>query len=118
MSAAIRSLGALTTGRKIAVLGGMLELGDWAREEHEAIGREIASSGIDVLITMGELAGYIACAAREGGMKQVYTAATHDECAACLKELLQPGDTVLLKGSRGFAMEKILSYFERKSCEC
>ena len=31
---------------------------------------------------------------------------------------LQPGDTVLLKGSRGFAMEKILSYFERKSCEC
>ena len=118
MSAAIRSLGALTTGRKIAVLGGMLELGDWAREEHEAIGREIASSGIDVLITMGELAGYIAGAAREGGMKQVYTAATHDECAACLKELLQPGDTVLLKGSRGFAMEKILSYFERKSCEC
>ena len=70
MSAAIRSLGALTTGRKIAVLGGMLELGDWAREEHEAIGREIASSGIDVLITMGELAGYIAGAAREGGMKR------------------------------------------------
>ena len=118
MSAAIRSLDTLTAGRKIAVLGGMLELGDWAQDEHEKIGRDIALSGIDILIAMGDLAGYIASAAREGGMEQVYTAATHDECAARLKAVLQPGDTVLLKGSRGFAMEKILSYFERKSCEC
>lgn len=118
MSAAIHSLDTLTDGRKIAVLGGMLELGDWTQAEHEKIGRDIAASGVDVLIAMEPLGGYIADAARKSGMSQVYTAETHDECAACLKKLLQPGDTILLKGSRRFAMEKILSYFERKSCEC
>lgn len=118
MNAAIHSLKTLTSGRKIAVLGGMLELGNWAKAEHEKIGRVIADSDIDILITMGDLAGYIADAAKECGMKQVYAVETHEECASCLKKLLQPGDTVLVKGSRGFAMEKVLSYFERKSCEC
>ncbi|MBC3536129.1 UDP-N-acetylmuramoyl-tripeptide--D-alanyl-D-alanine ligase [Megasphaera hominis] len=114
MSEALRSLTLLTKGRKIAVLGGMLELGEWAQKEHAAIGAEAADLGIDILITLGDLAAGIASAARAKGLTAVYTTATHAEAAARLQELLQPGDTILLKGSRGFAMEKILPYFERK----
>ena len=47
-------------------------------------------------------------------MEAVYTTATHEEAARQLKNLIRHGDTVLLKGSRSFAMEKILPYFERK----
>ena len=56
MAEAIRTLDLLTKGRKIAVLGGMGELGDWAKREHEAIGRLVAQTGLDALITMGDLA--------------------------------------------------------------
>lgn len=114
MSESLKALSLLTRGRKIAVLGGMLELGSWAEKEHEKIGEEAAALGIDALITMGDLAAHIARAAKEHGLTAAYVTANHDEAAARLKEIIQPGDTVLLKGSRGFAMEKILPYFERK----
>lgn len=115
MRAAVDVLSALTKGRKIAVLGGMLELGDWTRAEHEALGRDIAAADVDVLITLGEEAAYISQMAVQCGMKEVYHVSSHEEGAQLLKTLLQPGDTILLKGSRRFAMEKILSYFERES---
>lgn len=114
MLEAIRTLAVMTKGRKIAVLGDMLELGDWARQEHEKIGSEAAALGIDVVIALGGLASYIAQAAQQHGLAQVYTVRDHAAAAECLKGLLQPGDTILLKGSRSMAMEKILPYFERK----
>ena len=114
MAEAIRTLDLLTKGRKIAVLGGMGELGDWAKREHETIGRLVAQTGLDALITMGDLAKDIAQSAKAAGMTAVYTTDTHEQAARQLKELLHDGDTVLLKGSRSFAMEKILPYFERK----
>ena len=92
----------------------MLELGDWTVREHEKIGAEAADLGLDALITMGEPASYIADAARKNGLDAVYTTEDHAGAADCLRRILRPGDTVLLKGSRGFAMEKILPYFERK----
>lgn len=85
MSEAIRTLDLLTKGRKIAVLGGMGELGDWAEREHRAIGRLVADMKLDALITMGDLAEDIARAARETGMEAVYTTATHEEAARQLK---------------------------------
>lgn len=114
MAEAIRTLALLTKGRKIAVLGGMLELGDWTQREHETIGHDIVKEGIDALITLGDEARFIASAAAGDGMAAVYTTGSHAEAAAKLQEIIKPGDTVLLKGSRGFAMEKILPYFERK----
>ena len=114
MAEAIRTLDLLTKGRKIAVLGGMGELGDWAKREHETIGRLVAQTSLDALITMGDLAKDIAQSAKAAGMTAVYTTDTHEQAARQLKELLHDGDTVLLKGSRSFAMEKILPYFERK----
>lgn len=114
MSSAIHTLASLTRGRKIAVLGGMGELGDWAPKEHARIGQLIVQEKIDILITLGDLGAYIAEAARQEGMQAVYTVQTHAEAADKLRELMQPSDTILLKGSRTFEMEKILPYFERK----
>ncbi|ERT57090.1 UDP-N-acetylmuramoyl-tripeptide--D-alanyl-D-alanine ligase [Megasphaera vaginalis (ex Srinivasan et al. 2021)] len=114
MSEAVSTLASLTTGRKIAVLGGMLELGDWTEREHRTVGRQIAAASIDALIVLGDEAAFIADEAKKEGMVNVWITANHDEAAAMLKSVLLPGDTVLLKGSRGFAMEKILTYFERK----
>lgn len=114
MSEALRTLSLLTKGRKIAVLGGMLELGDWTKIEHEKIGKEAANLQLDGLITLGEPAQYIADAAKKEGLSPVYTVSSHEEAADVLQSIIQPGDTILLKGSRGFAMEKILPYFERK----
>lgn len=118
MAAAVQTLAHLTKGRKIAFLAGMGELGQWAKKAHEDIGRLVVKEHIDILITLGTLAESIASAARSEGMTAVYTTETHAEGAALLQSLLKPGDTVLLKGSRSFAMEKILPYMERKSCEC
>ncbi len=114
MKEAVDTLVTLTGGRKIAVLGGMLELGDWAEKEHEKIGTYLADKKVDVLIAMGDVARFMAKAAKAAGMNEVYTVMTHVEAAAVLRRIMRQGDTVLLKGSRGFAMEKILPYIERK----
>ena len=114
MKEAVDTLVTLTGGRKIAVLGGMLELGDWAEKEHEKIGTYLADKKVDVLIALGDEARFMAKAAKAAGMNEVYTVTTHAEAAAVLRRIMRQGDTVLLKGSRGFAMEKILPYIERK----
>ena len=114
MTEAVNMLVTLAGGRTVAVLGGMLELGDWMREEHEKIGVFLAKKGVNVLITLGDEALYIAKAAKEAGLMNIYSVTTHAEAADILHNIMKPGDTVLLKGSRSFAMEKILPYFERK----
>lgn len=114
MKEAVDTLVTLTGGRKIAVLGGMLELGDWAEKEHEKIGTYLADKKVDILIALGDEARFMAKAAKAAGMNEVYTVTTHAEAAAVLRCIMRQGDTVLLKGSRGFAMEKILPYIERK----
>ena len=114
MKEAVDTLVTLTGGRKIAVLGGMLELGDWAEKEHEKIGTYLADKKVDILIALGDEARFMAKAAKAAGMNEVYTVTTHAEAAAVLRRIMRQGDTVLLKGSRGFAMEKILPYIERK----
>ena len=114
MKEAVDTLVTLTGGRKIAVLGGMLELGDWAEKEHEKIGTYLADKKVDILIALGDEARFMAKAAKAAGMNEVYTVTTHAEAAAVLRRIMRQGDTVLLKGSRSFAMEKILPYIERK----
>ena len=108
MQAAIETLAELRKGRKIAVLGDMLELGPIAKKAHEEVGREVASHGFTALVTRGEMGEAIADGARGAGMEAVYTAASHEEAARILHEILQPGDAVLFKGSRGMKMEKII----------
>ena len=108
MTAAINTLSELTKGRKIAVLGDMLELGSVSEEAHLHVGEEVAEHGFTALVTRGEMGEFIAKGAENKGMTAVYRCASHEEAAEKLHELLQSGDTLLFKGSRGMAMEKII----------
>jgi UDP-N-acetylmuramoyl-tripeptide--D-alanyl-D-alanine ligase len=114
MEAALSTLMSLTMGRQaIAVLGDMLELGVSAAEAHGDIGRTVARLGVDLLITTGSLAKHMARGAVEAGMPsdRVFEANTLSDAARLLREHSRPGDAVLIKGSRGMKMEKILEEF-------
>ncbi len=114
MAAAIDTLASLGAGRKtIAVLGDMLELGDAGVEAHREIGRAAARSKIDLIITLGTLGRQIGQGAREAGMEkgQVLEAGKHADAAELLRKHSRPGDVILIKGSRGMKMEKVLEEF-------
>ena len=104
---ALHDLG--SAGRRIAVLGDMLELGPTGPELHNHIGA-LAAERVDWLFTYGALAEEIARGAVESGFPQerVFSATSHDELAASLIEILHSGDRVLVKGSRGMRMEKVI----------
>ena len=101
-------------GRTIAVLGDMKELGVEEDEYHREIGRIVAAGNVDYLITLGSLAEHIAGAAVAEGMagSAVHAAASHEEAASLLEPLLTEDATVLVKGSRAMAMEKIIELLE------
>ena len=93
-------------GRRIAVLGDMLELGTLSVGAHEAVGVDVAKSA-DALVAVGELAATIAAAAERHGLRDVHRAADGGEALVRLRQLLRPGDTVLVKGSRGLALDQL-----------
>ncbi len=116
MSAAITTFSGMQgVGRKIMVLAGMLELGVNANEEHRKIGSLSAGSGIDFLVTVGELGRVIAGAAVDAGMdaSRVITCGSNGDALGELSGLAKPGDTILFKGSRGMKLEQIISGFEQ-----
>jgi UDP-N-acetylmuramoyl-tripeptide--D-alanyl-D-alanine ligase len=93
-------------GRRVAVLGDMLELGTLSVGAHEAAGAEVARSA-DALVAVGELAATIAASAERAGLREVHRAADGGEALVQLRQLLRPGDTVLVKGSRALALDKL-----------
>ena len=99
-------------GRRVAVLGDMLELGACARAEHYKIGR-IAAEKADVLLAYGPNSDGILEGARTGGMVPKFSRAFTDKekMVQVLKTLAKPGDTLLFKGSRGMRMEQVLEAF-------
>ncbi len=111
MAAALTTLANISQGRKIAVLGDMLELGDAAIEAHRKVGRQAAEQGVDSIITVGELAKHIAAAASEQGVKTTQSFSDHKAAIEALRSLIKPGDYILLKGSRGMKMETMLEAF-------
>ncbi len=94
-------------GRKIAVLGDMRELGAYEQEGHSLVGIR-ASEVADVIVAVGSLGKLIGDAAREQSHARVYYAADNAAALARLRELTQPGDMVLIKGSRGAQMEELV----------
>ena len=93
-------------GRRIAVLGDMLELGSLSIGAHEAVGADVAKS-VDALVAVGELAATIAASAERHGLRDVHRAADGGEALVRLRQLLRPGDTVLVKGSRALALDRV-----------
>jgi UDP-N-acetylmuramoyl-tripeptide--D-alanyl-D-alanine ligase len=112
MTAAIETLMEVAKERKVAVLGDMLELGSIAVEAHEKIGEQLAKYHVDIVVTVGKLAANIAKRASLCGMEKVVACSNHVEAQEALGKLLESGDTILIKGSRGMKMENIIRMFK------
>jgi UDP-N-acetylmuramoyl-tripeptide--D-alanyl-D-alanine ligase len=103
-------------GRRIAVLGDMLELGYYEQEGHEKVGMR-ALEVADVLVTVGPLGQIIGKTAQRWGMSpdQVHMLDDNDEAIGLLKQLVRGNDVVLVKGSRSMKMEEIVSALSNAS---
>jgi len=104
MRAALEHLSNSAEQRSIAILGGMAELGPEEARYHEEVGSLADRLGIDVLVTVGDLAlGY-----RPGFAGETHSVGTPEEAGALLGELTTTGDRVLIKGSRSVGLERVL----------
>lgn len=111
MKAALATLAEISAkGQRIAVLGDMFELGKKSQREHRLLGQEIAHSGIDRAYLLGQQAPLVRRGALGAGMQpeRVVVGMSHNDIAEQLRAQLKAGDAILLKGSRGMAMEKVL----------
>ena len=92
-------------GRRVAVLGDMAELGPGAASYHREVGAAAARAGVEVLVAVGPLArGYVEGAR---GVAVTRWAPTVEQGLSALRALLQPGDCLLVKGSRAMGLEAI-----------
>lgn len=107
MKASLKYLSIRTDFRKIAVLGDMLELGDFSRELHEKVGEEVANDNIDVLICRGEFAKNIISKANKNKKTQCILLQNNEEILSKLQEILKEGDGVLIKASNGMKFYEI-----------
>ena len=95
------------SGRRVAVLGDMLELGEFAPEFHRQVGAAAAACGIARLHAVGPLAAETVRGAREAGLGDVHAHADATAAAAAVTAALRDGDLVVVKGSRGIHLETV-----------
>jgi UDP-N-acetylmuramoyl-tripeptide--D-alanyl-D-alanine ligase len=97
-------------GRAIAVLGDMLELGNFEKEAHEQLGERVSELAIDFLLALGEDAPLVVESAIRHGfpIERTRIVESHSEAISLLRQMLENGDWILVKGSRRMAMEKIV----------
>lgn len=114
MKAALEYLGKIENKRTIAVLGDMLELGDYSKQLHEKVGEEVVKNNIDVLITVGKEAKNIAKIAKET-IKDVYEFDNNEEASIKLNSIKMENDCILLKASNGMKFGEILEKIENKN---
>ena len=113
MRSALQTLAQISTprpdGRRVAVLGDMLELGPCAPEAHRELGRFAAREPVSALFALGELAEEVAEGGKDEGLppERSRAFADRDELIQVLESFVKPGDLVLIKGSRGMAMEAV-----------
>ncbi len=108
VKASLCTLKDMGEGRKIAVLGDMLELGEFSSQAHYESGLQVAKNGVDMLFTFGEMSKQSVKSAKENGVNLAYS---FDDKAMLAKELadtIKDGDTVLFKASRGMLLEEII----------
>lgn len=104
MEAALRELTRIRKGRSIAVLGDMLELGSYEEEAHKELGRFMSELSIDIFIAVGQRMALAASEFRGS----IYKLSSAEEAGELLRNIWETGDTVLIKGSRGMRMERVL----------
>jgi len=111
LRAAVRVLSGLHGyRRRVLVLGDMLELGELSAELHHELGREAARSGVDAILLVGTYVKAAAAGALEGGLgsSALVHFPTTDEAARGAADLVREGDVVLVKGSRGMLLERVV----------
>lgn len=114
--AALLAIGVLSrikidsTADKYAVLGDMLEIGSYTEEGHQLVGKKVAESGISQLIAVGEKARDFIRGAKEAGMEDdyIFYFDKPEEAGRFLQNRIKAGDVLLIKGSQGARMEKIV----------
>ncbi|MBQ0028154.1 MAG: UDP-N-acetylmuramoyl-tripeptide--D-alanyl-D-alanine ligase [Lachnospiraceae bacterium] len=112
VKAAINLLNIADTS-KVAILGDMFELGENEKELHAEVGRYAATSGIDVLICIGELSKNMYDAACEEQTAMTYYYSDKEHALAALDNILQEGDSILVKASHSMGFEKIVEYLQK-----
>jgi UDP-N-acetylmuramoyl-tripeptide--D-alanyl-D-alanine ligase len=109
MQMLLNYLSNFTAKRRIAVLGDMLELGDYSKELHEKVGKEVAKNNVDILIVSGENSKYIAEKAIKDGINKenVYYFDNGDKIYNFIKKIWRDGDCILFKASNGMRFFEI-----------
>ncbi|MDY3974073.1 UDP-N-acetylmuramoyl-tripeptide--D-alanyl-D-alanine ligase [uncultured Veillonella sp.] len=114
MAEAIKALGQLEGKRKIAMLGDMLELGEFTESSHRDIGDLLVAEGYSEVYTFGEAARFIAREAKAKGLKASYVCSSHLDMANMYFDNRQKGDVILVKGSRGLRMERVVAEIKER----
>ncbi len=107
MQQALSLLGA-HPGRRVAVLGDMLELGEAADALHAELGRHVADAKVSLLFGLGDGMRHAVSSARAAGLSDAEHFGTFEELVEALRSALRAGDAVLVKGSRGSRMERVV----------
>ena len=108
MKSALQYLNRTLGNRKIAVLGDMLELGDFSKKLHEGVGNAVVENKVDILITVGKEAKNIAKIAIENNV-ETHEYTDNNSAISKLKEILKPNDAVLVKASNSMNFKEIVS---------
>lgn len=99
-------------GRKIAVIGDVLELGEFSKDIHEEIGKVLLESNLDYIVTIGNDTKYSDDYLKKNGYKNVMHFEKESDCYGFLDSLLKKGDVVLLKGSHGIKLKNVVIYLQ------
>lgn len=117
MRAAIGVLSDSKSSFKMAVLGDMFELGSLAPALHSGVGEYLGRAGIHCLVAVGELSEHMAQAAEKAGVPMVFRCPDKGAAIPVLKDNVRPDSTILVKASRGMAMEELVDYLKRITTE-
>ena len=112
MKAAIEYLSKVTAKRKIAILGDMLELGEYSEELHRKVGEEVSKNNIDILVTVGEMGKVISNSVANKETK-IYCCESTNEVVKMMQELIESGDIILVKASNGMKFNTIIEGMKR-----
>ena len=119
MKSGLATLSGMTGRRKVAVVGDMFELGEEEERLHRQTGEYAGTLPIDVLVTVGSAAKYIAEGAAatltDGSAMQIFTCDDKEAAREVLRQLIQPETVFLCKASRGMALEELVSYIKEAS---
>jgi UDP-N-acetylmuramoyl-tripeptide--D-alanyl-D-alanine ligase len=109
MRAALKTLHDTKGNKKIAVLGDMLELGDYSQQAHTLVGEMVAENKIDFLLAYGTDAKYYVNAAKENGCNNAFLFDNKDSLSNKLLEIADDNDVIIFKGSRGMKLEDVIN---------